>query len=128
MLLVLEAFVELTSEFDNEKSCTPLQWTNIMLAASGDQMKHADVIGSLFTQVFKFVCGVEATPLEEGVTTLRKRLRCPLFCVDEAQRFLDTSKYGKYKGPSGSDLSVFTCLLDCVGLVVLGTGFAGLAS
>ena len=117
MLLVLEAFVEHT-----EGNCTPLQWTNIMLTASNDNMKHYAPMNIMFEHVFRETKQLGYDALHAALGSLRATLNCPLLCVDEAQRFLDTDTYGKYKGPTGSERSVFTCLLDCPGLVLLGTG------
>ena len=117
MLLVLEAFVEHT-----EGNCTPLQWTNIMVTASNDNMKHYAPMNIMFEHVFRETKQLGYDALHAALGSLRATLNCPLLCVDEAQRFLDTDTYGKYKGPMGSERSVFTCLLDCPGLVLLGTG------
>ena len=117
MLLVLEAFVEHT-----EGNCTPLQWTNIMVTASNDNMKHYAPMNIMFEHVFRETKQLGYDALHAALGSLRATLNCPLLCVDEAQRFLNVRTYGKYEGPTGSERSVFTCLLDCPGLVLLGTG------
>ena len=122
MLLVLEAFVEHTAGPDGATACTPRQWTNIMLTASHVDMKHHAVVNEMFKHVFRETEELGYKAVDAAVDSLRSTLDCPLLCVDEAQRFLDTDTYGKYKGPTGSERSVFTCLLDCPGLVLLGTG------
>ena len=122
MLLVLEAFVEHAAGLDGATACTPRQWTNVMLTASNVDMKHHAVVNDIFLHVLDTITILLPTKVASEQRRLRTTLDCPLLCVDEAQRFLDTDIYGKYKGPTGSERSVFTCLLDCPGLVLLGTG------
>ena len=117
LLLVLQRFKELVPQ------CTPKQWTYLMLSASSSKyLLHTDinlVLAFIFTTLKNIDDGVLLLKLAD----LQTKLECRMLYLDEAQVYLDTTKYGTFAGGTGTKFrSILSPLLTIKNVVVSGTG------
>ena len=115
LLLVLEAFRKLVP------TCTPKQWTYLMLTASSGKFRHHTDVNEMVTTVSGFTRALDSSRLQREVDRLKRKFKCPRLFLDEAQQYL-RPEYGDFKGPTESGKRPILSALLHPGIVVSGTG------